>query len=196
MRGVAHSPPTTQVPLPCLAPPPSSHCAPHRIKMCMKYSSEFINHKSLRQTVWSIVELDVSLSPTRSAAGFGNAHGPGLGLGLRLGAWVPGHGHGHYKCSCLRDNIDKLCKHSHTINKARPTRPARPPSHHQRQRQPVTAHVRQRVFPKTKLLRQERDTTDTRQHNSNSNSESKHRIQEVKCRRALLGVSSRAGTVG
>lgn len=164
----------------------------------MKYWSEFINHKSLRQTVWSIVELDVSLSPTRSAAGFGNAHGPGLVLGLRLGAWVPGHGHGHYKCSCLRDNIDKLCKHSHTINKARPTRPARPPSHHQRQRQrqPVTAHVRQRVFPKTKLLRQERDTTDTRQHNSNSNSESKHRIQEVKCRRALLGVSSRAGTVG
>lgn len=66
----------------------------------------------------------------------------------------------------------------------------------QRQWQPVTAHVRQRVFPKTKLLRQERGTTDTRQHNSNSNSESEDRIQEVKCRRALLGVSSRAGTVG
>lgn len=72
----------------------------------------------------------------------------------------------------------------------------KPDPHDLRQRQPVTAHVRQRVFPKTKLLRQERDTTDTRQHNSNSNSESEDRIQEVKCRRALFGVSSRAGTVG
>lgn len=53
----------------------------------MKYSSEFINHKSLNQTVWSIVELDVSLSPSpiRSAAGFGSrTHGPGLGLGLGM----------------------------------------------------------------------------------------------------------------
>lgn len=157
---------TTQISLPLWF-----HCAPQRIKMCMKYSSEFINHKSLSQ---NRLELDVSLSLslTRSEL-LCVALGMGMGMGIKGG---------HYKCSCLRDNIDKLCKHSHTINKARPTRPAHGP----RARKDKAMETRGR-----------QQTGDTRQKRDNiipmriwhSGALPKDRIQEVKCRHA---VTSRA----
>lgn len=96
--------------------------------MCKRKSSELINHKSLRQTIFG--------SWTR-------CYGWRDGAVRSAGAAANGH--------VLCDNIDKLCKHSHTINKRRTD--GAPPPHQKyikgnrhKRRQKWFAHVLGRVF--------------------------------------------------